>query len=152
MTPAPTRRLLRFSLRTMFVLSTVAVLACGWLGWQIRTVETRQALAARLNARLKRTETMAMVIPGDSREWQVRPFTVIKPPTLVQYAPTESGPLPAIRRWLGDGLYALVIVRENAVCPDARRWFPEATVVELNRDGATFKGPRRTVSFGPTFR
>ncbi len=45
MTPAPKRRWLRFSLRTLFVV--VTVLGC-WLGWDLKWVNDRQRALLRV--------------------------------------------------------------------------------------------------------
>jgi hypothetical protein len=47
MTPAPKRRWLRFSLRTLFVV--VTVFAC-WLGWNVNRVRQRYELIEYLNS------------------------------------------------------------------------------------------------------
>jgi hypothetical protein len=150
MTNAPKRRRVRVSLRAVFILFTICALAFGWLGWQLSVVRGRQSLAAKLNERTVGRETRSMVIEGSSSEWQIRPFTIIRPPTLISHPPKKQSPLPWIRRWLGDKPFAVVLLREESDCPDAADWFPEAKIIHMNRDGVTAKGPRRTVRFGPT--
>jgi hypothetical protein len=136
----------------MFLVFTLVVALFGWLGWQVRIVKTRQAMAARLNLQVLGKETRAKVIVGDSQEWNIKPFTVIPPRTAAIHPPSLTRPLPKIRRWIGDAAYAVVILREESDCPSAKEWFPEATVVEMNRDGIAAQGPQKAIVFAATGR
>jgi hypothetical protein len=50
MTPAPKRRWFRYSLRTLFVVVTVAAVF-GWLGWNLKKVRERENVFASLRSR-----------------------------------------------------------------------------------------------------
>jgi hypothetical protein len=137
----------RFGMRLLFILVTVSAGIFGWVAWEVKGVRARQLLAARLNDRDGKTRIMGRVLEGSSEEWMIIPIAAGKPRRLVRFEPTSSSQLNAMRCWLGDVPYAVVVVLDSKVCPDVRRHFPEATVVELNGDGAEVTGPRRTVNF-----
>jgi hypothetical protein len=131
----------RYSLRRVFVIFTIAIVVAGALGWQLAVVRTRQSIALQLYTGDKERGFRGRSYPGDSNDWSIRPFCVVKQASLVQYPPQSKDQLPAIRRWLGDTPYAVIVLRHETACPRARDVFPEAKIVVLNLDGATIRGP-----------
>lgn len=132
-------RRFRFSMRGAFSLFTVAIVGIGWLGWQKSIVQRRQAVASRLYQGDKNLGFRGRAYAGERGEWTIRPFKAVKTATLVEYPPQTTEPLSRFRVWLGDKHYAVVVVRNESACPQVRDIFPEATIVVLNRDGATIR-------------
>src|SRR5262245_33675445 len=84
----PSRRWLRFSLRTLLVLVTVF---CVWLGWQVSIVHERKAALAKPGI------VERVVYPGDD-EWNK-----------ADSVPT----LPFWRYWMGDRPVPSIILSED---------------------------------------
>jgi hypothetical protein len=74
----PTRRWLRFSIRTLLITVTIF---CVWLGWQVSIVRERKGLRAQTESRIRIADELA-------------------------FQPGLNGPrsyvLPWYRHWLGD--------------------------------------------------
>ena len=147
----PTRS--RISLRTLFVAFTAIICGFGWLGWEASIVSKRRAIVAHLSQTYQPSVgRYGGAIVGDADEFTVRPFTVIKPSTCVWHPPIAEWSPTVVRSSFGDVRYAAVIVRNESLCPDVRRWFPEAMYVVMNRDGVQVSGKRRGLAFPPTYR
>ena len=117
MTTTPSRRWLRFSLRTLFV---VVTLFCVWLGWSRMVIERRQQTLARLEddgCKIIRCDPFFPFAALPAKGGSIR---MVRPPAL-----------PAVRRWLGDepivAIY-LVYPRTEVDRLKIESQFPEADV------------------------
>jgi hypothetical protein len=114
---APKRRWFQFSLRTLFVMVTAAVI-CAWLGWQVYVVhERKQALRA--------LEPLDVFVTSSSK---------MKQDILEYYDrhpdhPRKSFSIPFYRRLLGDEAIVEIATFGNYDESELRTLFPEAEVV-----------------------
>src|SRR5262245_12818776 len=94
----PTRRWLRYSLRTLLVALTAL---CLWLGWQAQLVHERRQMARRFEAIWGPSK------PAASDRWpDPRPL----------YLPEDR--LPFWRRWMGDRAFVdVALIDERAFTP-----------------------------------
>ena len=120
MTTRPSRRWLRFSLRTAFVLWTIAAV---WLGWNVKVVRQRRAALAAMQPD---HDFWVNTVSDWTRYWQTNPQA--------GEAPIED--LPAVSRlraWLGDEAVQAIWCSPDTPKKELERlkWlFPEAQVVQ----------------------
>ncbi len=130
----PRRRILRFSLRTLFALVTVVALALGWLMWQRQIVRERQTMRDWLWS-----EGAYVVVDAASPRHYVQ-FTsafnhrpTVLAPKLTRIR-TQSQPrtlLPPVRRWFGDEYVDGICLTEDLTArhDEIEKMFPESIVV-----------------------
>ena len=120
MTTRPRRRWFRFSLRTMFVVVTVAGLALGWLVWQIRIVRERKTVLAELQLEC-----------GDD-------FMILTVETMKTegYKLNDCPRIPLVRRILGDEPCHSITIPRTAnmqLIERMERAFPESRLSVYER-------------------
>jgi hypothetical protein len=109
----PSRRLFRFSLRTMFVVVTVVAV---WLGWELKFVRERQAWVQA---------NKALIRPGEP----VPVGSVVG--MYIDSGATQSY-FPIWRRWLGDAPVPTIVFPEPWTNHDSvKRLFPEAELFQV---------------------
>jgi hypothetical protein len=134
---------LRYSLRALFVVLT---LACLWLGWNVNIVRNRNALRAQERVereqRKSRTFTFIDYLPPaqhyilvkGSRDERMRAIVVqrdfdrLSAIKLHSSEPTTSSSISWLRLQLGDQTAGLILVRSQVDHDLARARFPEAHI------------------------
>jgi hypothetical protein len=124
---------LRFSLRTMLVVTTLV--ATG-LAWQMNHVRQRQAVMQAVEAHGGRFETRSATVTAARREAVIAKLVADMTHrehdthgvcrVFAAMAPFE---LPTWRRLFGDRLYWDVVIYDRADLAPVRQWFPEAAVL-----------------------
>jgi len=137
MLPAPKRRWLRFSLRSMFVLVTLVAI---WLGWNVHVVRQRNDMTTWLSAsgrgRAIVVSEEKFVRMRSSSEALSRMRATLLSNDGSDVFEADPGKLPSrLRRWLGDKLYISIVIYDKDDLDQVRRTFPEARVrlIERNR-------------------
>ncbi len=116
---APKRRWLRFSLQTLFILTTVV--AC-WLGWQVHVFQERKRVLATVESHLNRRQRALLGLPAEF---------VDSGSVLDCYQDRTSAPrrdVSLVRKWLGDQPRYELIVTSLEDAQNVARWFPEASI------------------------
>jgi hypothetical protein len=117
---APKRRWFAFSLRTLFVVVTVA--AC-WLGWNVHVVKQRQVAWAEIIAeRDARDKIWSEKLAAYSEQIGLKYITI-------QQSPVKPVTLPLIRRLLGDVTYDRFERNREEDAHRSARLFPEAKIL-----------------------
>ena len=114
------RRWLRFSLRTAFVLWTIAAV---WLGWSVKVVRQRRAA---LDAMQPDHNFWVNKVSDWTRYWRTNPHAGETP---VEDLPAVS----KMRAWLGDEAVQAIWCSPDTAAEEIerlRRLFPEAQVVQ----------------------
>jgi len=109
MTAAPNRRWFRFSLRTLFVVMTLAGALIGWLVWELRYIHDRTAM----------------------RGWILQHGGGVPKPAAILNLPNPATRIPFWRELLGDETAPVVILPPGLLTADLeqiKRTFPEAEV------------------------
>ncbi len=108
--PMPRPRF-QFRLRTLFVVVTIAAVACAYVAHEWRIVQARKAWLSNHNyktARMWDFGSTKMVVVGE------RNATADPPP---------------IRRWLGDQAVEMIIVDPGPDVQQVQTFFPEARII-----------------------
>jgi hypothetical protein len=126
MPAVPKRRWLRFSLRTMLVMSAGVAILFSWVGSNAMLVRERQLMRQSLSsfnymderrsAFLADMRSLPRKFPNDSS-------------LRMHYDSTVPYRLPFIRQWLGDRLVRVFYLRQGPNIDEVRRLFPEALIL-----------------------
>jgi len=121
----PKRRWLRFSLRTLFLLMTLAGCLFGWLGWNHHQVIQRKNALAYL-----KSINFGKIVRADNAP------------------PWNADTIPLVRQWMGDEAISSITIYSNYFqIGDGRalaNLFPEAVVTWINN---TDDHPPKEVTF-----
>ena len=112
------RRWLRFGLRTLFLVTTIACVAL-WLGREMQLVHERQALRDHLRAKKEN-----VFVAKDWPDISTTPIQVSR-----------------LRRWMGDEAVVAINLPPGSTEADvdnARKIFPEAVSIRVRTD--TYRG------------
>jgi hypothetical protein len=133
---------IRFSLKALFVVFTLAAL---WLGWNVSTVQERKRLRAMLDGRPGNGGVTGFVTYDEGNaaapqavKRRIAPivsdaFNIRNRGGNVTH-PRAYGDLSIVRRWLGDELVFIILLDgDSPLREDAKDAFPEAMIVI--RDG-----------------
>lgn len=108
------RRWLRFGLRTLFLVTTIACVAL-WLGREMQLVQERQALRDHLKAKQE-----SVFVAADWPDFSTRPIEVSR-----------------LRRWMGDEAVVAINLppgSTEAEVNHARKLFPEAVGIRVSEN------------------
>jgi hypothetical protein len=122
---------LRFSLRTMLVVTAFVAVLLMWVEWNRRIIRERQAL---IGLGWNRVAVWTLGEPNHSTDFAGRAEAFLHVSRTVSVADanteafpaTEVGSVPWILRLLGDRAYGMVKTSDPQLVPRLRKWFPEA--------------------------
>lgn len=122
----PSRRWLRFSLRTMFALLTAF---CVWLGWQSNIVRQRKAVLAD---NLITQSVLLNFENGHNKSWKIR---MNRPQWTSNYR------LSFWRHWMGDSEFVVSATINERTCTreeigKIKRLFPETVFFVETKNGS----------------
>ena len=127
-------RRIRFSLRTLLVVTAFVAVLLMWIEWNRRIVRERQALLGLGWNRVAYWYLAESSSPSDYRDRTESLVRAARSSGVISanaehFPATEGNSVSWLRRRLGDRAYVLIKTSDPQLVQRIRKWFPEAVCI-----------------------